>query len=115
MSDETQPVQGTEPQEPAGDRTVLNVRDKGENLAYANVFLVSRGPEEVVLSFGTNFQPRTKEGQLNVNISDHVVVTYRTAKRLALTISQLVQRYESEHGVIEMGPRREVEEGQRSE
>ncbi|MFH0964809.1 MAG: DUF3467 domain-containing protein [Planctomycetota bacterium] len=89
----------------------LQIRDTGAQTSYANFFLVSTTPEEVVLSFGINLLPPSKERELRVDISNRVVLGYVSAKRLAITLSNVIQRFEAEHGVIEVDARRKPSPG----
>jgi len=94
------------PDVPQGDQAKLQIRDADAKTAYANFFLVSSTPEEVVLNFGVNLLPPTKEKEVRVDITNRTVMSYVSAKRLAVTLSNLIQRYESANGVIEIDPRR---------
>ena len=96
----------TNPQPPQGEQAKLQIRDADAKTAYANFFLVSSTVEEVVLNFGVNLLPPTKEKELRVDITNRTVMSYVSAKRLAVTLSNLIQRYEAVNGVIEIDPRR---------
>ena len=89
----------------------LQIRDAGAQTSYANFFLVTTTPEEVVLNFGINLLPPSREHELRVDISNRVVLGYISAKRLAITLSNVIQRYEAEHGVIEVDARRRSSPG----
>jgi len=99
MADE---IPGSEQKKSEKPETVLRVRDDKAVTTYANMFLLASAPEEVVLSFGQNFQPLAKDRPVEIPIASRVVMTYKSAKRLAITLSQLIQRYESVHGVLEL-------------
>ena len=86
-------------------RRVLNLRTEGTRTNYANMAVVSTTPEEVVISFGINVSPPTAEQEVNVEIVSRVIMTYASAKRLALTLGNVLQRHEAQHGPIEVGPR----------
>jgi len=94
------------PDAPQGEQAKLQIRDADATTAYANFFLLSSTPEEVVLNFGINLLPPTKEKEVRVDITNRTVMSYVSAKRLAVTLSNLIQRYESANGVIEIDPRR---------
>ncbi|MGD2176059.1 MAG: DUF3467 domain-containing protein [Candidatus Brocadiaceae bacterium] len=101
MSDErmneSQPEQQT--------RRSVNLQLEGAELHYANVAVVTSTPEEVVLNFGVNAVPPNREGQTTVPVTDRVILSYPSAKRLAVTLGNIVRRYEDRHGVIEIRPR----------
>jgi len=84
-------------------RRVLNLRTQGAQTHYANLAVVSTTPEEVVLAFGINVTPPSAEQQVNVEIVSRVIMTYPSAKRLALTLGNVLQRYENQHGPIDVG------------
>ncbi len=79
--------------------------DSDMKTAYANVVNISSTREEVTLLFGTNQTWRTDQSQLTVKLSDRIIISPFAAKRLALVLTQTVQRYEEAFGVIEVGPR----------
>jgi hypothetical protein len=101
-------MQGAE-QAGAGEQERGSIRLHYENapLNYANIALVSSTPEEVILNFGVNAVPPTAEREVNVNINSRVILSYPSAKRLAITLGNMVKRYEDAHGVIDL-PRRPV-------
>jgi hypothetical protein len=71
-------------------------------LHYANLALVTTTPEEVILNFGVNAVPPTPEREMNLEISDRIILSFPSAKRLALTLGNIISRYEEAHGVIQM-------------
>jgi len=88
-------------------RGVLNLRYERAQTNYANVAVLTCTPEEVVLNFGINVNPPTPRREVNVEVTNRVVMSYPSAKRLAITLSSIIQRYEAQHGVIQL-PRPEV-------
>jgi hypothetical protein len=84
-------------------RGVLQLRFDQAETTYANLAVLTTTPEEVVLNFGVNVTPLTADHHVNVQISDRIIMTYATAKRLALTLSNVIRRYEAARGVIELG------------
>ena len=81
--------------------TTLTLREQeGTQTHYANTCVLTSTAEEVLLNFALNVQPITREGTVEMRVNSRVVMTYPSAKRLALTLSQIIQRYESVHGVI---------------
>ena len=95
------------PQIPPADdeqsRGTLNLRQDRAETNYANLAMLTSTPEEVVLHFGINISPPTPERQVNAEITTRVVMSYPSAKRLALTLGNVIQRYESQRGVIDVG------------
>jgi len=78
---------------------------------YANAYRMHTAAEEVVLDLGFNMlnpNPQTGQQQLLLKITDRVIMSYATAKRLSLSIGQLIKRYEQQFGELPTQP------GQRS-
>ncbi len=91
----------------------LRIDDRNMSTHYVNAFRSNSTAEEVVLDIGFNVierhpQPNAddenaRNGQVRLNIDNRVVMNYATAKRLALTLGQIVRRYEDRFGEIQLG------------
>lgn len=68
---------------------------------YANFFRVTGTPEELVLDFGLNTQLMQPTGPESVKLSQRLVMSFYTAKRLLNALSWAVNRHESTFGLIE--------------
>jgi hypothetical protein len=84
-------------------RGVLRLRSEKAVTSYTNFTMVTSTPEEVVINFGLNVMPPSPQREVNVEITDRIVMTYPSAKRLAITLGQIIQRYEQTRGVIDLG------------
>lgn len=102
MSDEeiAQGEPGTDEQR----RGTLNLRYSEAQASYANIAVLTATREEVIMNFGINAAPPTPDRQVNVEITNRIIMSYPSAKRLAITLGNVVQRYESAHGVIQVAP-----------
>jgi hypothetical protein len=102
---EQQPVQQQQVQ--------VQLREDKAVAVYSNVSRVAVGPqaEEVIVDFGVMAQDPQKQDSLVMDISTKVYLSAYAAKKLALTLSQAVQRYEQQFGSIELDPRRRVKQG----
>ncbi len=69
---------------------------------YANLALVNTTPEEVILNFAINVVPPSPEREVSVDINSRIILSYASAKRLALTLGNIISRYEEANGVIPM-------------
>ena len=103
------------PQAPAAQAQQVHVQlreDKAVSV-YSNVSRVAVGPqaEEVILELGVMQQDPAKPDQLVMDISTRVFLSAFSAKKLALTLSQAVQRYEQQFGPVELDPRRRIKQG----
>ena len=64
---------------------------------YANVFNIGFGAEEVVFLFGNHsVDPNV------VRIESKIAVSLKTAKRFAVTLGNLLKRYEAVHGELDI-------------
>ena len=99
------------PQSPASAATprdgqaVLTLNDSGMESRYANFFRVTATPEEVVLDFGTDMQPYSRNSR-SVPIDQRVVMNYFTAKRLLTALVSATQQHEKTFGPVELDPTR---------
>ncbi|MFO0861942.1 MAG: DUF3467 domain-containing protein [Phycisphaerales bacterium] len=64
---------------------------------YANTIRTTNTQDEVVLDFGLNVPSQGPDGQQAIHfaIGSRVVMNWNGAKRLAMTLSELVRRYEA--------------------
>ncbi|MBX3378706.1 MAG: DUF3467 domain-containing protein [Phycisphaeraceae bacterium] len=63
---------------------------------YANTIRTTNTQDEVILDFGLNVPQQGQDGQqaIHFGIGSRVVMNWNGAKRLAMTLSELVRRYE---------------------
>ena len=105
MSDDivTQPPPGGE-----GQQQVQVLLDERElKTTYSNAYRIHQSMEEVVLDLGFNMpnpNPQGGQAQLLFKVTDRAIMSYTNAKRLAMSLSQLVKRYEQQFGEIPMQP-----------
>jgi len=92
------------PEQPQAQQNTLRLRYDKATTAYANLAVVTTTPEEVIMNFGINAMPPSQEKEINIEISDRIVMTYASAKRLAITLGNIIQRFEGANGVINLGP-----------
>ena len=73
---------------------------------YAGVFSTDLASDEVVFIFGNPAM-----GPHSIQIESRVTVSLKTAKCLAVTLGNLLKRYESENGVVDIsGPQMAAED-----
>ncbi len=98
------PDQKPEAQQPADaqQRGSIRLNYADTPMHYANLALVNTTPEEVILNFGVNAVPPSPEREVTVEINNRIILSYPSAKRLALTLGNIISRYEELHGVIPM-------------
>lgn len=92
MSDE----QVSPPQEGEAQQRRIQLRDTGISTLYANFFSLTGGQDAVLLTFGNQFGPDV------VQLESKIVLSPRNAKRLALSLGQVIRAYEEQHGEIDV-------------
>jgi hypothetical protein len=105
--------QGTETRQTAEPAQAADAQQRGSirlnyasaPLHYANLALVTTTPEEVILNFGVSAVPPTPEHEVVVDINNRIILSFSSAKRLALTLGTIISRYEEMHGVIQLPTR----------
>lgn len=73
--------------------------------SYANVCNVSSTREEVVLAFGINDVWERAQANLQVQLTNRIVLNPYAAKRLAAVLNRVVAEYESKFGTLKDDPR----------
>ncbi len=95
--------------EQTGHRQVrLRIDERNMRSSYANAFRTNGTAEEVMLDFGLNVinpaaqqKPQDKP-EIIFQVKERVILNYYTAKRLAITLSQLIRRHEEQFGELEL-------------
>ena len=90
-----------------GQRQVrLRIDERDMRTSYANAFRTNGTSEEVMLDFGLNLvvPPAQQDAQPEIlfRVSDRVILNYYSAKRLAISLSQLIRRHEQQFGELEL-------------
>ncbi len=92
--------------EQTGQQVRLRVDERELQTSYANAFRTNGTAEEVMLDFGLNLVAQPAQGQeapeILFKVNNRVIMNYYSAKRLAITLSQLIRRHEDQFGELEM-------------
>ncbi len=88
----------------------LRVDERNMQTNYSNAFRTNGTAEEVMLDFGLNLvgpgaagqQGQQGQPEILFQINQRVIMNYYSAKRLAITLSQLIRRHEDQFGELEM-------------
>ena len=93
--------------EQTGQRQIrIRVDERDMRTSYANAFRTNGTAEEVLLDFGLNLvgppQQQQDQPEIVFQVNDRVIMNYYSAKRLAITLSQLIRRHEDQFGELEM-------------
>jgi hypothetical protein len=70
--------------------------------SYANVCNVTSTREEVVLNFGINQSWERGQPELEVQLTDRIILSPFAAKRLSMMLSRLMGEYESRYGELKL-------------
>ena len=100
------PVEEQARQQTGQQQVRVRLDERNMTTSYANAFRTNGTAEEVMLDFGLNLvAPPSREGdkaEIIFRINDRVILNYYSAKRLALTLSQLLRRHEEQFGELEL-------------
>ena len=84
----------------------LRIDEKNLHSSYANAFRTNGTAEEVILDFGLNLAvPAQEQGgqpEILFAVDNRIVMNYFSAKRLALTLGQLIRRHEDQFGELQL-------------
>ncbi|MFW6336891.1 MAG: DUF3467 domain-containing protein [Phycisphaeraceae bacterium] len=105
------------PQGQQGQQVRVQLDEREMSTSYANAFRTNATSEEVIVDFGLNFivpanqqsgqggqgaQGGAGRNQLMLKFNDRIILNYKTAKRLAITLGQLVRSHEERFGEIQL-------------
>jgi hypothetical protein len=86
----------------------LVVDEKDLKSLFANAYRIYTTAEEVVIDLGFNMpDPNPQTGgqpRLLFKVTDRVIMSYASTKRLAGSLGQLIKRYEQQFGEIPVRP-----------
>jgi hypothetical protein len=96
---------------PNDQKRQIGVRVNEQKLEthYANAFRTHAASDEVLIDFGFNLvqqvqpqadKPDAPTAQMNLDWNNRIVMSYRSAKNLAVQLGQLIRAYEDRFGEI---------------
>jgi hypothetical protein len=92
----------------ADQQSVQVVLDERElKIIFSNAYRIHTTAEEVVTDLGFNMpdpNPQGGQSRLLFKVTDRVVMSYSSTKRLAMSLTQLIKRYEQQFGEIQVRP-----------
>ena len=82
----------------------LRIDESRMQTTYANTIRTSTTQDEVVLDFGMNLPMQGPDNQpmLSFSVGSRVVMNWSGAKRLAMSLAQVVRQYEERNGEIQL-------------
>jgi hypothetical protein len=91
--------------QPESRQIQLRIDESRMNTTYANTIRTSTTNDEVVLDFGMNLPVPGPDNQpaLMFSVGSRVVMNWAGAKRLAISLGQVVRQFEERNGQINIG------------
>ena len=107
MTQEDTPQPTTDqPGQGQGQKMRVAVDESSMTTSYANAFRANATAEEVVVDFGVNLAAPsggTSEGpEVVFQITNRIILNYYSAKRLAITMGQIIRNHEQQYGELEL-------------
>jgi hypothetical protein len=92
--------------QPQQQQVELRIDESKMHSAYANTIRTSTTGDEVVLDFGMNLPVPTQDNRpaLLFTVGSRVVMNWRGAKRLAISLGQVIRQFEEANGEIQLNP-----------
>ena len=90
----------------AGAAQTVRWDDSNLKSSYANVCNVSSTREEVVLVFGINQAWERGKNEVQVQLTDRIILSPFAAKRMAALLENVVRQYETTFGELSLEMRR---------
>ena len=104
-AEESKPIEAQAREQTGQQQVRLRMDEREMGTSYANAFRTNGTAEEVMLDFGLNLvSPTAEQGQPEIifKVNDRIIMNYYSAKRLAITLSQLIRRHEDQFGELEL-------------
>lgn len=90
----------------AGQQVQVRVDERDMQSSYTNAFRTNATPEEVMIDFGVNLPapqtPSDAPRQTVFRLTNRIIMNYYSAKRLAITLSNLIRQHEEQFGELEL-------------
>jgi hypothetical protein len=86
--------------EPRGESMKIKWDDSKMRSSYANVCNVTSSREEVVLLFGMNQAWNRGQKEVTIQLTDRIVISPYSAKRLSMMLGGVVKEYENRFGAL---------------
>lgn len=98
--------------QPQGEQRQIQLRIDESKMSstYANTIRTSTTNDEVILDFGMNLPVPGPDGQMQAlmfNVGSRVVMNWSGAKRLAISLGQIIRQYEERNGEIQLQPKQQ--------
>ncbi len=104
MAEDTQTPPITSVGEEGRQSVQVMLDERDLRTSFANGYRIHTTAEEVVIDFGFNLLNPNPQGgqQMLFRVSDRVIMSYSSVKRLTQSLNQLLLRYEQQFGTIQV-------------
>ena len=113
MIDEPHPIDEQARQQAGGQQVRLRIDQRNMATNYANAFRTNATADEVILDLGLNQVVPAAPGadgkpqgdvaaEMLFDINNRIILNYFTAKRLAITLGQIVRKHEERFGELKL-------------
>jgi len=103
---EDKPIEEQAREQTGQQQVRLRVDERDMHTSYANAFRTNGTAEEVILDFGLNLMnpaaQQQNQPEIIFKVNDRIIMNYYSAKRLAITLSQVIRRHEEQFGQLEL-------------
>lgn len=103
---EDKPIEEQVREQTGQQQVRLRVDEREMHTSYANAFRTNGTAEEVILDFGLNLinpaAQQQSQPEIIFKVNDRIIMNYYSAKRLAITLSQVIRRHEEQFGELEL-------------
>lgn len=107
------PIEQQAREQTGRQQTRIAVDERNMRSGYANAFRTNGSAEEVMLDFGVNLvnpaAGQQSQAEVVFQVNERVIMNYYSAKRLAITLSQLIRRHEEQFGELELDVAKRVQ------
>jgi len=94
----------SEPKPPTNHQIKINWDDSNMRSAFPDAFNVSRARDEIALWFGRKQAEDADRSEVTVQLTNRIIISPFTAKRLANRFKDVIQAYESKYGPLNLEP-----------
>jgi len=101
----------SEPHTPESSSPSIKFDDSKVSATYVNFCSVRGTPEELMIDFAFNPQPvAVGENVPTITVTNRIVTSYYTAKRMLLAVQTAIQRHEQMFGIVEIDVQKRVKQ-----
>lgn len=85
------------------DQRRIRIDGTGVKNSYANTCHVASTKEEIILNFGLNESWEQGQQEMQIQLTNRIILNPHAAKRCALLLTAVMQQYEARFGALDLG------------